>query len=169
MHTRISRTLPALISALTIISCGAGDNPGVDSEIDDGEEVPFLIIACPDVSQTSLLDEPENFIVSDEFVFSDFWSGLFPEDTKPLPEVDFGLGSLIVVYGGVRGSGNTLVEISEVKELGSSVTVSYDDYVPEFEGCGGPGVVTAPYCIVQVPTVLQTATFNAITRNPCSD
>lgn len=155
-------------SVITQFGCGADDSPN-NVQPDSGEKVPFVVIDCSDASPTSVLNESKNFIVNDVSIFSDFWLSLYPEGGEPQPEIDFDLGSLVIVYGGVRGIGNTWVEVAEMTGADSSLHVIYNNYTPEFEGCGGPAVNTSPYCIVQVPARFETATFDAVKRNPCDD
>lgn len=155
--------LLALICVGLVTSCGgqSEDRPGVES-------IRFSEIMCPTISYNALSSEAANVIINSEEEFDTEWAKLNYDGPRELPPIDFSEGSLIMVYGGQRGTSNEWVDITDV-ELSSNnqMSVKYDNFTASHPGCGGDAVVSYPFCIVQVDDHAVNAEFRHEEFNSC--
>lgn len=146
-----------------VASCGG--QPGDEPEV---ESVHFSDIVCPELSYNALNSEAANLVITSEEEFEIAWSNLGYEGTDELPPVDFSEGPLLMVFGGQRGTSNEWVVINDIEQLASNeLLVKYDDFTSNHLGCGGPGVVSYPFCIVQANTDAVNVNFQSNELNSC--
>ena len=149
-----------LLVAITVTSataCG-GDN---QSEVE-----PFWDILCPEVSYASSNIDAENFVVNSTAELNNVWAMIDENSEFTMPSVDFSQGSVIVVYGGARGSGGHSVEVTGIETKNGQVFVSYDNATPS-SGCATASVQTHPFCIVQTDFVVSEPEFLPTAKDSC--
>lgn len=148
---------------LVLSACG-----GPHENEQGGESVHFSDVACPKRSGNALNSEAANIIIRNNEEFEAAWSSLGFDGSRELPSVDFSNGPLLMVFGGYRGTSNEWVVINDIKRLSSNeLLVKYDNFTSSHPGCGGPGVVSYPFCIVQVNTDAVKVNFQGNELNSC--
>jgi hypothetical protein len=146
-----------------IASCG-----GQGGNKTEGESVHFTDIACPKSSFNALNSEAANMVIKTSEEFEAIWLSMGYGKSRELPSVDFSKGPLVMVYGGQRGTSNEWVVINDIVRLdGNKLLVKYDNFTANHPGCGGAGVISYPFCIVQVDTDAEEVEFRSNVLNAC--
>lgn len=152
-----------LICVGLVSSCGgqSGDRSGVES-------VHFWDVMCPKLSYNALSSEAVNTIINSEDEFEAAWAELNYDGPHELPPIDFSKGSLVMVYGGLRGTNNEWVNITDIElSTDNQIRVRYNDFTASHPGCGGDAVISYPFCIVQVDANALKADFHHDELNSC--
>lgn len=158
MGTNMKISLAAMIFLL--VSCG-GENKSNHTDLI------FTDILCPKQFYSSSQDGSMTTVInSSEQLMAIVDSLELPE--IDIPDVNYSLGSLALVYSGVRGTTNEWVAISGIsKAENGEVTVNYNDFSANFPSCGGDGAISYSLCIVQADAHFTEASFEYQTLNSC--
>lgn len=146
-----------------VVSCGGqgGGNPGV-------EGVPFTDVMCPKISTAAPGEEAGNWVIENQAELEAVWEELDLQASVELPSVDFSQGALVMVYGGQRGTSNEWVLINSIEKVtDGELLVKYDNFTANHPGCGGGGVITFPFCIVQADIETEKLSFQSRELNAC--
>ena len=157
------RIVVAALLLYGISACGGRGEVGMEHEA-----VHFTDIICPQIAFNASDSEPRNRVINTQGDLETEINRIGDAGSIGVPSIDFTSGSLVLVYGGLRGTGNEWVTINGVDLLSTdTVLVRVDNFTSAHEGCGGSGVITYPFCIVQLDRRIEAAEFEFTELNSC--
>lgn len=155
--------LAVLVCVGLVTSCG-----GERENVPDVENVRFSHIMCPKAAYNALSGEAANKIINSQEEFDAAWAAVNYDGSSELPPVDFSKGSLIMIYGGSRGTSNEWVDVTDIETApDGQLRVKYNNFTSNHAGCGGDTVISYPFCIVQADAHAVSAEFHHVELNAC--
>lgn len=141
-------------------SCGGGNG-------ENYTDVIFTDVLCPKQFYSSAQNDSMTFVVNSSEELMAIVNSLELPGVE-IPNLNYSLGSLAIVYGGYRGTTNEWVAISGIsKAENGAITVNYNDFSAGFPDCGGDGAISYSICIVQADRHFTEANFEHQTLNSC--
>lgn len=135
---------------------------GIDPEYEDGEHAPFLVLDDADGGNLAndSIEVPERFVtVHDAGTFAQLWNNAHSRDPAfPVPDVDFDVGSVVVVFSPLRPSLGYDIAVDAIVGGDPRPRVLVTTVVPG-AGCAVDTAPSSPYQFVAVPTVLAAPAF----------
>lgn len=141
--------------SLGLTGCGSDHiDPSVieSSQLVDRLPAEVEVIACPEYSGHSDLDENSAENVTNAHRFRELYLAANPNSQDDVPEIDFDERDVIAVIAGRKSSGGHAVYVSEVNERDGDLDVVYTLVSPSSD-CAVTTQITYPYCFVSLAKV----------------
>lgn len=155
-----------LWATLLLSACG-GDN-GVTEMPAEPEDVSFRALLCPEFGGTTSIEEPSETVLTD---YNNYLHHIEISDLEfngTIPDVDFSTEMVLAINGGQQPTTGYVVEITQVTEGDNQLNVYYDSKSPTSD-CGTGQALTAPYCLVAIPTSDKTVIFHRNELQICGE
>jgi hypothetical protein len=157
--------LPLSTCLLAVATLWLADGCGAPAQSAPGDSA-SLAVSDDQSSFTRLLaqntsgyPEPAELVLRDRAALESAWRTLFAGNQgTPLPAVDFGRSTLVLLALGEKNSGGHAVRVDRVTRKGSTALVQYTVTQPG-PGCMTTMMVTSPVELISIPRVAGEVRF----------
>ncbi len=172
-----------LLAAYSLSGCGSDSTPDTSSTPPEGnhcrtqnsfenmgteETHPgFTELRCPALAEhTSDITDQQLEVIDNNHQYIERYAMADPNNQTALPDVDFSEKRVVFLHMGEQPSSNHLIQVTEVSESESSITITYEAITP-CDDCGADGALTYPYCFIAIEQTDKPIVFNELAVTEC--